>query len=102
MVTSEFREMVAGRYGKTPTPISDEFKKQILGEEEAITCRPADLLEPELEKLKTECAEWSEQPEDVLTYAMFPKVAPKFFKERRDRKYNIDKHSDETKKIHMV
>ncbi|MDR0974792.1 MAG: oxaloacetate decarboxylase subunit alpha [Ruminococcus sp.] len=102
MVTSEFREMVAGRYGKTPTPISDEFKKKILGEEKAITCRPADLLEPELEKLKIECAEWSEQPEDVLTYAMFPKVAPKFFKDRRDRLYNIDKHSDTDKKVHMV
>ncbi|MDR0904016.1 MAG: oxaloacetate decarboxylase subunit alpha [Ruminococcus sp.] len=102
MVTSEFREMVAGRYGKTPTEISDEFKKKILGDEKAITCRPADLLEPELEKLKIECAEWSEQPEDVLTYAMFPKVAPKFFKDRRDRLYNIDKHSDAAKKIHMV
>ncbi|MDR0987085.1 MAG: oxaloacetate decarboxylase subunit alpha [Ruminococcus sp.] len=102
MVTSEFREMVAGRYGKTPTDISDEFKKKILGDEKAITCRPADLLEPELEKLKIECAEWSEQPEDVLTYAMFPKVAPKFFKDRRDRLYNIDKHSDSAKKVHMV
>jgi oxaloacetate decarboxylase alpha subunit len=102
MVTSEFREMVAGRYGKTPTDISDDFKKKILGEEEAITCRPADLLEPELEKLQEECAEWSEQPEDVLTYAMFPKVAPKFFKDRRDNKYGIDKHSDEKQKIHMV
>jgi oxaloacetate decarboxylase alpha subunit len=102
MVTSEFREMVAGRYGKTPTDISDDFKKKILGEDEAITCRPADLLEPELDKLKEECSEWSEQTEDVLTYAMFPKVAPKFFKDRRDKKYGIDKHSDEKQKIHMV
>jgi oxaloacetate decarboxylase alpha subunit len=102
MVTSEFREMVAGRYGKTPTDISDDFKKKILGDDKAITCRPADLLEPELDKLKEECSEWSEQPEDVLTYAMFPKVAPKFFKDRRDKKYGIDKHSDEKQKIHMV
>jgi oxaloacetate decarboxylase alpha subunit len=101
-VTSEFREMVAGRYGKTPTDISDEFKKKILGGDEAITCRPADLLEPELEKLKLDASEWIEQDEDVLTYAMFPKVAPKFFKDRRDKKYNIDKNADTVLKVHTV
>jgi oxaloacetate decarboxylase alpha subunit len=101
-VTSEFREMVAGRYGKTPTVISDEFSKKILGDEKAITCRPADLLEPELEKLKAECSEWTEQDEDVLTYAMFPKVAPKFFKDRRDKKYGVDKNADSVKQIHTV
>jgi oxaloacetate decarboxylase alpha subunit len=101
-VTSEFREMVAGRYGKTPTPISDEFKSKILGDGEAITCRPADLLEPELDKLKAEASEWLEQDEDVLTYAMFPKVAPKFFKDRRDKKYAIDKNADPVLKVHTV
>ena len=56
-----------------------------------------------LEKMKKEAAEWTEQEEDILTYAMFPKVAPKFFKDRRDRKYGVDgKHSDAENKVHPV
>jgi oxaloacetate decarboxylase alpha subunit len=102
MVSSEFKEMVAGRYGKTPTPISKEFSDLILKGEEPITCRPADLLQPELESLKLECSDWAEQEEDVLTYAMFPKVAPKFFKDRRDRQFAIDKHADAEKMVHTV
>ncbi len=102
-VTKEFKGMVKGEYGKTPVEIDPEFRKKILGDEEAITCRPADLLEPELETMRAEAAEWIEQEEDVLTYAMFPQVAPKFFKERRDRKYGIDtKHSDAENKVHPV
>ncbi len=102
-VTKEFKGIVKGEYGKTPVPIDPEFQKMILKGEEPITCRPADLLEPELDKLKTECAEWTEQEEDVLTYAMFPKVAPKFFEKRRNKKYGIDgEHSDVSAKIHTV
>ena len=53
--------------------------------------------------MKKEAAEWTEQEEDILTYAMFPKVAPKFFKDRRDRKYGVDgKHSDAENKVHPV
>ena len=100
--TKEFKDVVAGRYGKTPTPIDPEFRKKILGDEEAIECRPADLLEPELDKLREECAEWMEQEEDVLTYAMFPKIAPKFFEKRRNKKYGIDRNSDAANKIHMM
>lgn len=103
MVTKEFKDIVAGKYGKTPTPIDPGFRKAILKGEEAIDCRPADLLEPELDKLREEASEWLEQEEDVLTYAMFPKVAPKFFEKRRDRKYGIDgKNSDSENKIHMI
>ncbi|MGN1089354.1 MAG: oxaloacetate decarboxylase subunit alpha [Huintestinicola sp.] len=103
MVTKEFKDVVAGKYGKTPTPIDPEFRKSILKGEEAIDCRPADLLEPELDKLREECAEWLEQEEDVLTYAMFPKVAPKFFEKRRNKKYGIDgKNSDAENKIHAI
>ena len=78
-VTKEFKGIVKGEYGKTPEPIDPEFQKMILKGEEPITCRPADLLEPELDKLKQECAEWTEQEQDVLTYAMFPKVPPKIY-----------------------
>lgn len=102
-VTKEFKGIVKGEYGKTPEPIDPEFQKMILKGEEPITCRPADLLEPELDKLKQECAEWTEQEEDVLTYAMFPKVAPKFFEKRRDRQVGIDAdHADKTNKVHPV
>ena len=96
-VTKEFKGIVKGEYGKTPEPIDPEFQKMILKGEEPITCRPADLLEPELDKLKQECAE------DVLTYAMFPKVAPKFFEQRRNKKYGVDgAHADAENKVHPV
>jgi len=71
MVTKEFKGIVRGEYGKTPVPIDREFRKKIIGDESPIDCRPADLLQPELEKLKKECAEWTEQEEDVLSYAQF-------------------------------
>lgn len=102
-VTKEFKGLVRGEYGKTPVEIDPEFQKKICKDEKPITCRPADLLEPELEKLKAECAEWIEQEEDVLSYAQFPKVAPKFFEKRRDKKYGIDSnHSDTQKKVMPV
>lgn len=102
-VTKEFKGVVKGEYGKTPVPIDPEFQKMILKGEQPISCRPADLLEPELDKLREECAEWTEQEEDVLTYAMFPKVAPKFFEKRRDKKYGVDgAHADREAKVHTV
>ncbi len=101
-VTKEFKNLVKGEYGKTPSIIDPEFRKMILKDEEPIECRPADLITPELDKLKEEAAEWIEQEEDVLSYAMFPQVAPKFFAARRDKKYGIDANSDVQNKIHAV
>lgn len=102
-VTKEFKALVKGEYGKTPVQIDPDFQKMILKGEEPITCRPADLLAPELDKLREECAEWIEQEEDVLSYAMFPQVAPKFFEKRRNAKYGIDgAHSDAATKVHPV
>ena len=101
-VTKEFKGLVKGEYGKTPVEIDPEFQKKILGSEEPITCRPADLLKPELDEMRKECAEWTEQEEDVLTYAMFPKVAPKFFEQRRNQKYGIDQHADAENKVHSI
>ena len=69
MVTKEFKGLVRGEYGKTPVKIDPEFRKKIIGDAEPIDCRPADLLEPELDKLRAECADWVEQDEDVLSYA---------------------------------
>ncbi len=81
-VTKEFRAMVKGEYGKTPVEISDAFRKQIIGDEEPITCRFADLLKPELDKLREEAKPWAKSEEDVLSYAMFQQVAVKFFENR--------------------
>lgn len=103
MVTKEFKGVVKGEYGKTPVPIDPEFRKKIIGNEKPIDCRPADLLKPELESLRKECAEWTEQEEDVLSYAQFGQVAVKFFEKRKNKKYGIDdSHSDTEKKIHPV
>jgi len=103
MVTKEFRAMVRGEYGKTPLPIDPEFQKMILKDAEPITCRPADLLEPELDKLREECAEWTMQDEDVLSYAQFGQVAVKFFEKRRDEKFGLDGvHGNAEKQIHPV
>ena len=103
MVTKEFKGLVKGEYGKTPVPIDPEFVKKIIGDEEPITCRPADLLEPELDKMRKEVSEWYEQEEDILTYAQFGQVAVKFFEKRRNRKYGIDgKHLNMEEKVHPV
>ncbi|MDR1797727.1 MAG: oxaloacetate decarboxylase subunit alpha [Clostridiales Family XIII bacterium] len=92
MVPNEVKDVVLGKYGRTTVPISDEFAKQILGEHVSarITHRPADDLAPELDKAKREFAEYIEQPEDVLTGAMFPGPAVEFFKWRLAQKYGID------------
>lgn len=103
MCTNEFKDMVVGKYGTTPMPIDPEFQKKIIGDAPVITGRPADLLEPELDTLRKEMAQWSEQEEDVLSYAMFPKVSLDFFKKRQEKKYGIDgKHADKEKMIHPV
>ena len=103
MVTKEFKGLVKGEYGNTPVAIDPDFREKIIGDEQPITCRPADLLEPELEKLRAECAEWSEQEEDVLSYAQFPKVAVDFFEKRANKKYQVDsKNADAENKVHPM
>ncbi len=103
MVTKEFKDMVAGKYGKTPCDIDPEFRKKICGDEPIIDCRPADLLKPELDTFKDQIAEYYEQEEDVLSFAQFDQVAIKFFQQRRDKKYNLDgKHDDIESKVHPV
>ena len=103
MVTKEFKGLVRGEYGSSPVAIDPEFRKQIIGDEEPITCRPADQIEPELDKMRDEMKEWYEQEEDVLTYAQFGQVAVKFFEKRRNEKYHIDgQHLNEEEKVHPV
>lgn len=103
MCTNEFKGLVAGKYGRTPVPVSEEFRKMVIGDEIPVTTRPADLLEPELDKLREEISEWTEQEEDVLSYAQFPKVAKEFFEKKRNKKYSINsKAYDKKNKIHPV
>lgn len=103
MVSKESKALVKGEYGKTPVPISEEIVKQIIGDEKQITCRPADLIKPELDKLRDEIKEYMEQDEDVLSYALFPQVATKFFEHRRAQKYKIDSDMvDMETKVHPV
>ena len=103
MVTKEFKDMVAGKYGKTPCDIDPEFQKKIVGDDEIITCRPADLIHDKIDDFKDEIKEYYEQEEDVLSYAQFGQVAIKFFQKRRDKKYNLDgKHEDFESKVHPV
>ena len=103
MVTKEFKDMVAGKYGKTPCEINPEFRKMIVGDREIIDCRPADLLTDTLEQFKGEILEFDPSDEDVLSYAQFGSVARKFFESRRDKKYSLDaKHDDIENNIHPV
>jgi oxaloacetate decarboxylase alpha subunit len=102
-VTKEVKGVVAGEYGKTPAPIDPEFRKMILGDREPITCRPADLIEDKLPEYRKEAAQYIEQEEDVLTYALFPQPALAFFKNRQLQKYNYDEaHSDAQKMAHYI
>ncbi len=90
MVTKESKALLSGQYGKTAKPFNPEVQKMVIGDEKPITCRPADLIEPELHKIEAEIADWKEQDEDVLSYALFPQVAMDFFKYRQAQKTGID------------
>lgn len=103
MVSKETKGIVRGEYGRTPVAIKDEFRKKIIGDEKPITCRPADLIKPELEELKKKCAQWTEQEEDVLSYALFDQVAEKYFQFRQAEKYKIDPDMvDRETKVHPI
>ena len=102
-VTKEFKGLVRGEYGKTPMPIKPDFQKKIIGDAEAITYRPADDLKPELDELRETVKPWAIQDEDVLSYALFPQVAEKFFEWRKNQQYGIDgENADSENKIHTV
>ncbi len=81
-VSNEVKEYMKGMYGKPPAPVNSEISKKIIGDEEVITCRPADLLEPEFDKFKQEGEKegFVKSDEDALTYALYPPIAPKFLK----------------------
>lgn len=86
MCPGEVKDYVRGFYGKPPAPISEEIRQKIIGDTPVIDVRPADLLEPVWEKAKQEANDWAESEEDIITYALFPQVALKFFEWRRLRR----------------
>lgn len=90
MVTKETKAVLSGEYGKTVKPFNKEVQKKCIGDKEPITCRPADLIPDELDTLRGEMAQWSEQDEDVLSYALFPQVATDFFKYREAQQTKVD------------
>ncbi len=90
MATKETKAVLRGEYGQTVKPMSQEVIDKVIPGEERITCRYADLIPNELEKLESEMAEWKQQDEDVLSYALFPQVATDFFKYRQAQQEKVD------------
>lgn len=90
MVPKEIKEYVKGMYGRPAVPIKREIVEKIIGDQEVITCRPADLLPPLLAIESEKIKEYIEEEEDVLSYILFPNVAEEYFKFRRAQKYKID------------
>ncbi len=97
VATKETKAVLSGEYGATVKPFNPEVQKKVIGDKEPITCRPADLIENELPKLKAECAQWIQQEEDVLSYALFPQVATEFFKYRKAQQEKVDMDTADTK-----
>ena len=84
MVPKESKALLRGEYGQVPGEVNEEVRKKAIGDDEVITCRPADLLEPELEKYREEAKDLAKCEEDVLSYALFPQVAAKFLEKRNN------------------
>ena len=90
VATDQTKDLLAGGYGKTVKPFNPEVQKKVIGDRKVITCRPADLIPNELDKIEAEMKEWKQQDEDVLTYALFPQVALDFFKYRQAQQEKVD------------
>ena len=97
MATKETKDILSGKYGATVKPFNPEVQKKCIGDAKPITCRPADLLENEMDKLEKEVAPYKEQDEDVLSYALFPQVATDFFKYRQAQEKKVDEKAADTK-----
>ena len=99
VATKETKDILLGKYGQTVRPFNPEVVDKVLGEDKdkAITCRPADLLEPGLAKFEEEMKQWKQQDEDVLSYALFPKVATEFFQYRQAQQTGVDPAKADTK-----
>jgi oxaloacetate decarboxylase alpha subunit len=97
VMSEETKAILRGEYGRTMKPFNPEVQKKALEGKEPITVRPADLLEPEMDKLREEIKAYTLQDEDVLSYALFPKVAVDFFKKREAKLNGVDPALMDTK-----
>ncbi|BCS81228.1 oxaloacetate decarboxylase subunit alpha [Anaerocellum diazotrophicum] len=102
LVTKETKAYFKGEYGKPPAPVNEDVKRKILKDENEITCRPADLIPPELENAKEKIKEYIENDTDVITYCLFPQLAENFFKFRYAKKYKIDVDLVQGNKVYPV
>lgn len=103
MVPKESYKLVAGEFGRTVKPMDEGMLKKVLKGEKQMTDRPADHIPPQLEQFKEECKEWTQQPEDVLSYALFPQVAKDYFQYRDAQKSGIAlKNADKENKAYPV
>lgn len=98
--TKESKGMLRGEYGKLPGEVNEEVRKKAIGDDQVITCRPADLLKPELDQIREECKDFAKSEEDVLSYALFPQVAKKFF-ELRDGRITTSAPSDDIRYLYV-
>lgn len=89
MVPNEIKDYLKGLYGRPPAPINEAIRKQIIGNEETVTVRPADLIAPQLANLRDEIKEYAKSDEDVLSYASFPAQARDFLGRREDPFYDV-------------
>ena len=94
MFPKESKMLLRGEYGKLPADVNEEVRKKALGDDEIITCRPADLIAPEMDKMREETREYARCDEDVLSCALFPQVAPGFLQ----KKY----HPEPVEKVHEI
>ena len=90
MVTKESKGLLRGEYGRLPAPVDEAVRKKCIGNDKVITHRPADDIKPELEGYRKEVAQYAQQDEDVLSYALFPQVATKFFQWRQAQQLKAD------------
>ncbi|MBR6575168.1 MAG: oxaloacetate decarboxylase subunit alpha [Clostridia bacterium] len=95
MVSKEIKAYLRGEYGKAPGQVDEDLRKKVLGDEQPVTCRFADLLEPGFEKYKAEIGDLARTEEDVLSYAAFPQVAEAFLERRKEREERAVKYSIE-------
>ena len=85
--TKESKGLLRGEYGKLPGPVNEEVRRMAIGDDEVITCRPADLIKPELDAYRAELKGITDSEEDILSYALSPQVAKKFFEQREAAKH---------------
>ena len=96
MVTKESKKLLSGQFGQTVKPFNPEVQKKCIGDEKPITCRPADLIKPQLADIEKKMAQYKQQDEDVLSYALFPQVATEFFKYREAQQNKVDASAADT------